>query len=57
MLCETIAANLDMFIFDMGHNRSVIDGYFDANNKLKTILRLTGKETQTDIVCDTMPQM
>ena len=52
---EAIAAGIETLIFVTGRNKRAIEGHFDANNELETMLRAKGKFAQADMVRNIIP--
>ncbi len=52
---EAIAAGIDTLIFVTGRNKRSIEDHFDANNELEAALRVSGKESQADMVQNILP--
>jgi len=53
---EAISAGVDTLIFLTGRNKRAIEGHFDANNELETILRAKGKDLQANMVHNIIPE-
>ena len=53
---EAIAAGIDTLIFVTGRNKRAIEDHFDANNELETMLRISGKDAQADMVRNILPE-
>lgn len=53
---EAIAAGIDTLIFVTGRNKRAIEDHFDNNQELEMALRAKGKNDQSDMVKNILPE-
>jgi UTP--glucose-1-phosphate uridylyltransferase len=52
---EAVAAGIDTLIFVTGRNKRAIEDHFDNNQELEMALRAKGKDSEADMVKNTLP--